>query len=160
MPDPTISVSMGQSVTLNGESEDILSTCGLTECSALALLSKWNGTTYGKRTLMHLIGGVLTDNAYEILESFKRSLSSHDKIIWVGGSHSHSTICLAMSIGQTDISSNAPLLYLLKHSGISKIVAGSSSIAIRPNGNFELSNNPHERGILDASAIKCVFDFI
>ena len=105
MPDPTIPVSMGQFVTLNGESEDIL----LASRSAQHLRTfemEWHHIR--KRTLMHLIGGVLTDNAYEILERFKRSLSLHDKIIWVGDSHSHSTICLAMSIGQTDISSNAP----------------------------------------------------
>lgn len=105
MPPPTIIVNMGESVTLIG-GDTVLSTSGLSDCSALAILSNWNGHTYHRRTLMHLVGssldrGLWGIDVYSVISRLKTSLSAGGKIILVGGLSSQSNYGLALTIGQS-----------------------------------------------------------
>lgn len=162
MPPPTIIVNMGKSVSLIG-GDAVLSTSGLSDCSALAILSNWNGHTYHRRTLMHLVGsslerGLWGIDVYSVISRLKTSLSAGGKIILVGGLSSQSNCGLALTIGQSTNSDSMPLADLLRTKNVSIVMAGASSVSISPNGEFDLLDNG--RGVLDEADVKAVFDSI
>lgn len=99
MPPPTVIINMGESVTLIGR-DTVLSTSGLSDCSALAILSNWSGHTYHMRTMLHLVGssldrGLRGIDAYSVILRLKTSQIAVGKIILVGGLSSQSNYGLA-----------------------------------------------------------------
>jgi len=154
----TVDVCMGKSMTVQDHSTTLSTQC-LSYCSALAVLRDWNGSTYGTRTLMHLIGssleyGLIHENANERLSTLKASLAQGGKVIWVGGLESQSDYQLGTSLCQEDASGRQPLMDLLNTKGVSVTVAGASGIVIRPDGTFELAEGGRPRGVLDKEWIK------
>ena len=157
-PAAMVDVGMGKSATVQDDST-ILSTRWLSYCSALAVLSDWNGSTYGTRTLAHLTGsslehGLIHENVHELLSTLKASLSQGGKVIWVGGLESQSDYQLSTSLGQEDSSGRQPLMDLLNTNGVSVTLAGACGIDIRPDGTFELAEGGRPRGALDEKSIK------
>jgi len=153
-----VDVSMGKSATVQDDSTT-LSTRWLSYCSALAVLSDWNGSTYGTRTLAHLTGsslehGLIHENVHELLGTLKDSLNHGGKVIWVGGLESQSDYQLSTSLGQEDSCGRQPLMDLLNTNGVSVTIAGASGINIRPDGTFELAEGGRPRGVLDEKWIK------
>ncbi|MDQ0739158.1 hypothetical protein QF045_002018 [Pseudomonas sp. W4I3] len=152
----TVSVDMGHSLTLNGD-PSTLSTQHLSYCSALAVLSDWNGCTFDTRTLMHLTGsslehGLFNQDAGELIAMLKDSLASGGKIIWVGGVDSQSDFSLAMSLDQTH-AGRQPLRELLDSPGVCVTIAGASGIEIKADGTFTLTENIG-RGVLSEQEVE------
>jgi hypothetical protein len=159
----TVNVEMGYSVTLHG-CNTTLSTRSLSDCSALAVLSDWNGQTYGTRTLMHLTGsnlenGLADCDAFELLGKLKDSLARGGKVILVGGVNSQSDVGLAVTLGQSDRAGNQPLLNLLKIQDVSITLAGASGIDVKADGTFTLRTDIG-RGVLNKDAVNTVLEFI
>lgn len=84
-----VDVAMGRSITVSGD--NTLTTSGLSDCSAIAVLTGWDGAQFADRTLMHLTGGNVystlnnEDNAVSVLDNAKRSLKGGGKVIICGG---------------------------------------------------------------------------
>ncbi|MGY2274151.1 MULTISPECIES: hypothetical protein [Pseudomonas] len=149
-------VDMGHSLTLNG-GHSTLSTQHLSYCSALAVLSDWNGRTFHTRTLMHLTGsnlelGLLYQDAGELIATLKESLASGGKVIWVGGVDSQSDYALAMSLNQSH-AGGQPLRDLFETPGVSTVIAGASGIEIQADGTFTLTENIG-RGVLSEQEVE------
>jgi hypothetical protein len=158
-----INVAMGCSTTHQGD-HATLSTRSLSDCSALAVMTDWNGRTYDTRTLMHVIGsnlefGLVDGDAFELLGELRDSLARGGKVIWVGGTNSQSDVGLAISLGQTDRVGNQPLLDLLNIQGVSITLAGASGIDVKADGTFTLTDNIG-RGVLTKEEVTEVLAFI
>ena len=157
----TVSVDIGRSVTLNGGNA-ALSTEYLSYCSALAVLSDWNGTTFDTRTLMHLNGsslehGLFSQDAGTILDTLKESLARGGKVIWVGGLDSQTDFSLRMSLEQT-CAGRQPLLDLLETPGVSTTIAGASGVEIKADGTVILQENKG-RGVLSEQEVRHLCHF-
>ncbi|MGF6094249.1 dermonecrotic toxin domain-containing protein [Pseudomonas sp. 18175] len=161
-PSQTTSVLMQESQTLHTE-HGILSTESLSDCSALAVLSDWNGKTYGTRTLMHLNGSNLSSNlnnrsGFEVIRELHESLKNGGKVILVGGDLSQSKTGLAVTLGQKNPNTGRqPLLDLINQKGVSFEVAGGTSVKVHPNGSFTVAEGGV--GVLDEKAVKWIIDF-
>lgn len=132
-----------------------LTTSGLTDCSALAVLSNWNGEIYETRTLMHLAGSSLKFglkngiDADELISDLKDELVNGGKVIWVGGVNSQTNLALEMAISQDNRNNEQPILDLFNTNGVSVEIAGSKGVTVHPDGRVELMDGPG-RGFLTA----------
>ncbi len=160
-PADTVYVNMGESTTLNlGNSA--LSTRSLTSCSAIAVLTDWNGSIYQNRTLMHLTGGNLEmslngANAQALLQKLQASLSKGGHVILVGGVDSDSIQGMATTIGQT-VQGKQPLRELLRERpGVNVTLASSLGITVNADGTFELIEDTG-KGVLPPATVKQIFD--
>lgn len=132
-----------------------LTTSGLTDCSALAVLSDWNGEIYETRTLMHLAGSSLKFglkngiDADELISDLKDELVNGGKVIWVGGVNSQTNLALEMAISQDNKNNEQPILDLFNTNGVSVEIAGSKGVTVHPDGRVELMDGPG-RGFLTA----------
>jgi hypothetical protein len=156
-----VSVSMGDVVTVK-DNDTILSTRSLADCSALAILSGWDGSVYKRRTLMHLKGsslelGLNDCGIYELLSKSETKLDGDGKVIWVAGTNSQSNIGIGMALSQMDKAGKMPLMKLLQAANVSVVIAGSSGIKIMANGTFELREGAG-RGVLDKESIMEIFE--
>lgn len=135
----------------------LLHTDCLTDCCALAVLSKWNGRWYQQRALLHIIGGYLfcgirsesdrrPNLASRWIAKLKSELVDGGKIIFVGGIDSDSDMSLSMSIHQTDAEGHKPLQELLTLPGIDIMMAGALGLTIHPNGEvvFDMAGSRGE----------------
>ena len=152
----TISVDTGRCATVQGDTST-LSTRYLSSCSALAVLSDWNGSAYNTRTLMHLNGsnlqhGLVHQDACEVIAALKDSLMDGGKVIWVGGVDAQSDYSLAMGLSQ-DAGGRQPLRDLLDTPNISTVIAGASGIDINADGTFTLTEGGMARGVLSEHEI-------
>lgn len=160
---PTTHVGMGDSVTLN-EGNATLSTRSLSDCSALAVLTDWNGTTYQTRTLMHLTGsnlefGLLDGSTQRVLDRLQASLKNGGRVILVGGVDTQSTQGMATVIGQT-FNDKQPLKALLQEqSGVSVSIASSSGVTIKADGTFSLIEGTG-KGVFTHEMIEQIFERI
>jgi hypothetical protein len=154
---------MGESTTVSTGNET-LSTRSLTDCSALAVLTDWNGTTYQTRTLMHLTGsnlelGLRGGNTRQLLDSLQASLDKGGRVILVGGVNTQSVQGLATVIGQ-EFQGQQPLNALLKQRpGVSVTIASSLGVTIKADGTFELIEDTG-KGVLPAKEVREIFDRI
>ncbi|WP_337969071.1 serine protease [Vibrio pectenicida] len=143
----SVEVSMGQSVTVNEDTVTMLTTESLMDCSAIAILTGFDGINYTKRTLMHLNGSNVyaplnyEENAKHILSEAKESLQNGGKVIICGGMSSQSDFGLEITIRQKEI------LDLIKMDNTDVVIAGSKSISVSPDGSFTLDG--FTRGELD-----------
>ncbi|MBM1192263.1 hypothetical protein [Pseudomonas weihenstephanensis] len=159
-----VDIFMGNSQTLNQGNESILTTRSLTDCSAIAVLTDWDGKVYRTRTLMHLSGsnvehGLIGEDASKLLSSLDGSLNRGGKVILVAGIDSHSTVGMGIIIGQTT-NNQRPLMSLLKdREGVSVTVASSLGVSIYPDGTFKLIEDTG-KGVFTKEMLKPVYDFI
>ena len=159
----TVQVEMGQSVTLH-KGRDALTTRGLSDCSALAVLTGWNGSAYQERTLMHLTGSNLelglnpgSSTTHRLMQTLQASLDKNSHVILVGGINSSSLQGMATTIGQT-LHGEQPLRDLLNgRSGAAVTLAGSAGITINADGTFKLQDGTG-KGVLSREDIARVFD--
>ncbi|MBN3265552.1 methyl-accepting chemotaxis protein, partial [Pectobacterium brasiliense] len=154
-----IDVEVGVEVGVGGmetvtDSTTVLSTYGLTSCSALIVLSDWNGDFYGDRTLVHLLGSNITYglkygvDASGLISDLRNKIVGGGKVIWVGGADSESDMALAMAIAQSNNFGERPLYELINTLGISLEISGSSQVHVYPDGTFELGEIGDGRGVL------------
>jgi hypothetical protein len=157
-----ISVKMGESVTVKND-DTVLSTRGLSDCCALAVLSGWDGVIYKRRTLMHLKGGSLDhglnneDSIYILLTTLEDALAGGGVVILVAGDNSHSDVGIRAVLEQKDRAGEKPFFKLLTIKSVNAVVAGSSGIKIMADGKFELREGSG-RGILRSESIEKIFD--
>ncbi len=162
-PVEVFDIPMGVSATLKGD-KATLSTQELNECSALAVLSDWDGTIYQSRTLMHLNGSYLegalkNGDIKKILETLQTSLEKGGKVIFVGGVDMKSPMSFAQVFKQS-LHGEQPLLALLKERpGVSVTLAGSTGISVAADGSFELKEGTG-RGILPKDMIREIYDLV
>ena len=155
---------MGNSQTLNQGNESILTTRSLTDCSAIAVLTDWDGKVYRTRTLMHLSGsnvehGLIGEDASKLLSTLEDSLERGGKVIMVAGINSHSTVGMGIIIGQTT-NNQRPLMSLLKdREGVSVTVASSLGVTVYPDGTFKLIEDTG-KGVFTKKMLEPVYDFI
>ncbi|RJL50083.1 hypothetical protein D5071_14685 [Pectobacterium carotovorum] len=141
------------------DSTTVLSTYGLTSCSALIVLSDWNGNFYGDRTLVHLLGSSITCGLkYEVdasglISDLRNKIVGGGKVIWVGGCDSESDMSLAMAIAQSNNFGERPLYELINTLGISLEISGSSQVHVYPDGTFELGEIGDGRGVFTKKEI-------
>ncbi|MBN2978398.1 hypothetical protein BFW88_13470 [Pseudomonas fluorescens] len=160
-PAATVHVSMGESTTLNTGNEN-LSTRSLTDCSALAVLSDWNGSTYQTRTLMHLTGsnlelGLRGGNTRALLDTLRTSLNKGGRVILVGGVNSDSLQGMATTIGQT-FNGGQPLRELLRdRPGVTVTLASSLGVTVNADGTFELIEDSG-KGVFTPDTVRQIFD--
>ncbi len=127
------------------DSSSVLHTRDLSFCSALAVLSKWTGVVYEKRTLMHLKGGNLIsgmnygeDSATEWLTRFQADLADGGKVILVGGIDVGSDLSLQITINQMDEKGTPSLRALFDMPLVEVEIAGAHGITVFPDGRFDL----------------------
>ncbi|AZF21868.1 hypothetical protein C4J91_3120 [Pseudomonas sp. R3-52-08] len=159
----SVEVEMGRSVSLN-RGHDPLATRGLSDCSALAVLTGWNGSTYQNRTLMHLTGSNLelglnpgNSDTRALMHRLQASLDKNSHVILVAGVNSSSLQGMATTIGQT-LHGEQPLRDLLiGHSGAAVTLASSTGITINADGTFKLLDGTG-KGVLSREDVASVFD--
>ena len=162
-PQATVHVAMGESITL-AKGNETLATRSLTDCSALAVLTDWNGTTYQSRTLMHLTGGNLEfglrdGNTHTLLDSLQASLAKGGRVMLVGGVNSQSVQGMATVIGQ-EFRGQQPLRALLKERpGVTVTLAGSLGVTVKADGTFELIEGTG-KGVFSPQAKRQIFERI
>lgn len=162
-PATMVHVAMGEATTLSS-GNDSLSTRSLSDCSALAVLTDWNGTTYQTRTLLHLTGsnleyGLFNGSTKAVLDKLQASLHNGGRVIFVGGVDTQSTQGMATVIGQT-FHGRQPLLELLKERpGVTVTIAGAPGVTVRADGSFDLLA-PKARGVFTPQMIQQVLERI
>lgn len=153
-----IEVAMSEMKTAN-DPISVLSTSGLTDCSALAVLSDWNGKIYKSRTLVHIAGSNLRTtlkngiDVDDLISELKDELVNGGKVIWVGGVNSQSNLALEMAISQDNRNNEQPILDLFNTNRVSVEIAGSKGVTVHPDGRVELMDGP-SRGFLTAQEKK------
>ncbi|KJF78226.1 hypothetical protein UA45_07600 [Morganella morganii] len=126
----------------------VLSTSGLTDCSALAVLSDWNGKIYKARTLVHIAGSNLQTtlkngiDVDDLISELKDELVNGGKVIWVGGVNSQTNLALEMAISQDNRNNEQPILDLFNTNRVSVEIAGSKGVTVHPDGRVELMDGP------------------
>ncbi len=135
----------------------IIRTRGISDCTAIAVLTDLKDGIYGKRTLMHFQGGVPSTEQYRVLKALDASLAGGGKVIFVGGDLSRSTSGLASALGQTH-DGETLLLNMMKRQPASTTIATASGIDIKPDGTFDLIEGGHVPQVLDSRAKAEVFD--
>lgn len=149
---PIATVDMGRSLTVTGQ--ESLKTTGISDCTAIVILSNKENGGYKNRTLMHLTGSYLgchlngsKGEAIFILKKLNELLSqSGGKVIIVGGSNSSSDYGLWATITQkNDSDGSTSILELTKHKNVETIVAGAGGITVYADGHFDLEPG---RGVL------------
>lgn len=140
-----IELRMSQVQTVN-DATSVLFTTGLSDCSALAIVSDWNGSIYESRTLMHLGGSSVQlglgnfKDASKLISDIKDGLVNGGKAIWVGGLSSQSQTGLLISIGQRNNNNEQPILDLFNTNGVSVEIAGANGVTVYPDGKFDIDN--------------------
>ena len=160
-PANTVHVAMGEATTLTA-GDEVLSTRSLTDCSAIAVLTDWDGTRYQSRTLMHLTGsnlelGLRGGDTQALLEKLQASLNEGGRVILVGGVSSDSLQGMATTIGQS-FHGRQPLRELLRERpGVNVTLAGSLGITVNPDGTFELIEGTG-KGLLPQDQVREIFN--
>lgn len=157
----TVQVAMGEATTLTS-GNDALSTRSLTDCSAIAVLTDWDGARYQTRTLMHLTGsnlelGLRGGNTQALLDRLNASLNKGGRVILVGGVNSDSLQGMATTIGQS-LQGEQPLRTLLQaRPGVSVTLASSLGITVNADGTFELIEGTG-KGVMPEDQVREIFN--
>lgn len=139
------------------DSTSIIRTRGISDCTAIAVLTDLKEGIYGKRTLMHFQGGVPSTEQYRVLKELDASLAGGGKVIFVGGDLSRSTSGLGSALGQSH-NGETVLLNIMKRQPASATIATASGIDVKPDGTFDLIEGGHVPQVLDSRAKAEVFD--
>ncbi|SFB44447.1 hypothetical protein [Pseudomonas sp. NFPP24] len=155
-------VFTGQSHTVNDRTT-VLSTNGLSDCSAVVVLSDMKDGIYQKRTLVHLNESNLAQpvnngsNGFTWLNGVEKDLANGGKVIFVAGTRTRSVVGVASAIRQQDVYNNKPLLAMLQRKDVSVTYANSVGVEVAPDGTFKLRDDGGE-GIFDANKVKEILD--
>ncbi|USV98485.1 hypothetical protein KUA23_15420 [Pseudomonas pergaminensis] len=141
------------------DANSILYTRGISDCTALVVLTDLKDGIYHKRTLIHLQGGVADPAMLPLLKQLDASLANGGKVIFVGGDNARSAQGLASSLKQT-LGDQQPLLSIINRQPQSTVIATASGIDIKPDGTFELIEGGYPPQVLDAAMKKQVYDRI
>ena len=156
-----VQVAMGEATTLTS-GNDVLSTRSLTDCSAIAVLTDWDGARYQTRTLMHLTGsnlelGLRGGNTQALLDRLNASLNKGGQVILIGGVNSGSLQGMATTIGQS-LQGEQPLRTLLQaRPGVSITLASSLGITVNADGTFELIEGTG-KGVMPEDQVREIFN--
>nr|WP_314526633.1 hypothetical protein [uncultured Pseudomonas sp.] len=149
-------------VTESAQSVDATSTLytrGISDCTALAVLTDLKDGIYHKRTLIHLQGGVADPLMLPLLKQLDASLDDGGKVIFIGGDNARSAQGLASSLKQT-VGDVQPLRDIINRQPQSTVIATASGVDIKPDGSFELIEGGYPPQILDAAMKQQVYDRI
>ncbi len=159
----TVEVFVAESKTLQDQTS-ILKTDGLSDCSALIVLTDLKDGIYQKRTLIHLNGSNLdapvdrSSNAFELIRQLDESLKSGGKVIFVGGTATRSAVGVGSVLGQANSQGGKPLLALMQKKDVSVTYASSVGVEVYPDGRFKLRDDDGA-GVFDNNKIKDILDW-
>ncbi|MCU1803765.1 hypothetical protein CUU56_20505 [Pectobacterium parvum] len=163
--DANIDVGVGCMETVT-DSTTILSTGGLSDCSALIVLSDWNAVSYGSRTLVHLNGSNVSfglkygADASGLISELRNKIVGGGKVILVGGDQSQSDMSLSFIIAQTNKLGEKPLYELVSTLGISLTIASSAQVTVYPDGTFNLGDIEDRRGVLTKENVSDILSYV
>ena len=115
----------------------IISTRGIGDCSALAVLTDLKDGVYRKRTLMHFPGGTPTTEQHRVLKQLEGELDQESKVIYVGGDNVRSVPGLGIALKQSHASEQVVFNIANKYPA-STTIATANRVDIKPDGSFEL----------------------
>ncbi|OPA89529.1 hypothetical protein BFW86_13675 [Pseudomonas fluorescens] len=159
----TVEVFVAESKTLEDRTS-ILKTDGLSDCSALVVLTDLQDGIYQKRTLIHLNGSNLdapvdrSSNAFELIRQLDESLQNGGKVIFVGGTATRSAVGVGSVLGQANSQGGKPLLALMQKKDVSVTYASSVGVEVYPDGRFKLRDDDGA-GVFDNNKIKDILDW-
>ncbi|WP_177325551.1 hypothetical protein [Pseudomonas sp. PAMC 26793] len=142
--------------TTDGRS--VLSTRGLSNCTAIAVLTDFRDGIYHKRTLMHFQGGVPSDEMYTTLKQLDADLANGGKVIFLGGDLTKSPVGIGVALGQSH-NEQKVLLDIVKKQPESTTIGTASGIDINPDGSYKLiEGNNNVPTVFDQNQRAQVFD--
>lgn len=137
LPKPlSLDVPMAHSGTLTDDSS-VLTTRGISDCTALVVLTDLQSGIYRKRTLMHLQGGIPTEEMRAELKTLERALEGGGKVIFVGGELTRSPVGISSALNQV-LDGQTPLLNIVKKYPASTTYATAIGIDVHPDGSYKL----------------------
>ncbi len=139
------------------DSTTTLTTRGISDCTAMAIMTDLENGIYKKRMLMHFQGGVPSAEQYAVLKELQAPLAKGGKVIFVGGDLTRSTTGLGSALGQ-EYKGEHVLLNIMKKNPASASIVTASGIDIKPDGTFELIEGTQPTQVLDARAKADVYD--
>ncbi len=145
-------IAPGEYLRIADDNDAVLHTSGLSDCSALIVMSGWNGTHYEKRSLAHLWGGSLSDglnnkDCYSLLENLREDLKDGGELILVNGDNAQSNLGMSITLGQQH-AGQYPLLELMSDEKINSKIVGSNFVTVHPDGNISYNDDSYCRGII------------
>lgn len=151
-PAPTHHIAMSdyKDVTVTDPTA-IISTRGISDCTALAVLTDLKEGVYQKRTLMHFQGGVPTTEQQRVLKQLEGSLDQTSKVIYVGGDYVRTIPGLGIALKQGDAGEQV-LFNIANKYPASTTIATANRIDIKPDGSFELFEGTNPARVLDSHA--------
>ncbi|WP_321860600.1 hypothetical protein [Pseudomonas paraveronii] len=129
----------------------IISTRGIGDCSALAVLTDLKDGVYRKRTLLHFPGGTPTTEQHRVLKQLEGELDQGSKVIYVGGDNVRSIPGLGIALKQSHTSEQVVFNIANKYPA-STTIATANRIDIKPDGSFELFEGTNPARVLDPHA--------
>ena len=127
---------MAHSGTLTDDSS-VLTTRGISDCTALVVLTDLQNGIHRKRTLMHLQGGIPTEEMRAELKTLERALEGGGKVIFVGGELTRSPVGISSALNQV-LDGQTPLLNIVKKYPASTTYATAIGIDVHPDGSYKL----------------------
>lgn len=138
----------------------LLTTRGISDCSAIVILSDFKDGIYGKRTLMHLRGSSLNELQSKALKDAQASFADgNTKLVLVGGDSARSPYGIGVTLGQ-EHNGETLLADLVKKHPNSITITTASGIDVNPDGTFKLIEGIHPVKELNQREKLEVFDFI
>lgn len=159
-PSPEIAfVPENDSITISDRST-ILQTRGISDCTAIVLLSDLTDGVYAKRTLMHLRGSSLNPLQSSALRQAQTSLADGSaKLIVVGGERAKSPYAIAVTLRQ-EHNGETLLRDWVTARPNSITITTASGVDIKPDGTFNLIEGIEPTKTFTERQKKEVFDFI
>lgn len=137
-----------------------LFTRGISDCSAIVILSDLNEGIYCKRTLMHLRGSSLNDLQSKAIKEAQGSFADGSaKLILVGGDSARSPYGLGATLRQ-EHKGETLLADLVKKHPNSITITTASGVDVNPNGTFNLIEGNYPVKELSQREKLEVFDFV
>ena len=138
----------------------VLTTRGISDCSAVVILSDLQNGIYGKRTLMHLNGSSLNELQSKVLRDAQASFADGDaKLIFVGGDLNKSPVAIGSALGQEHNGETLLADIVKKHPG-SITITTASGIDLNPDGTYKLIEGNYPVSEFNQSQKQAAFDFI
>lgn len=142
------------------DTSTVLTTRGISDCTAVVILSDLKDGIYHKRTLMHLRGSSLNELQSKALRDAQASFGDGGaKLIVVGGDNTWRPYGIA-SVLKQEQNGETLLRNLVTQHPNSVTITTASGIDVKPNGTFELIEGNRPVSEFSQSQKREVFDFI
>lgn len=142
------------------DTSTVLTTRGISDCTAVVMLSDLKDGIYHKRTLMHLRGSSLNELQSKALRDAQASFADGGaKLIVVGGDNTWRPYGIA-SVLKQEQNGETLLRNLVTQHPNSVTITTASGIDVKPNGTFELIEGNRPVSEFSQSQKREVFDFI